>query len=390
MGRIILLISFFCYSSLALSAENIKVGMSTALTGPAAALGKDMRAGVESYFKFVNDNGGINGQQLELIVRDDGYEPERAALNMHELIDNDKVLAVIGNVGTPTAIVTVPIAEEKKTLLFGAFSGGGVLRANPVSRYVINYRPSYAEEIAEMIIGLLHAGVTPEEIAFFTQRDGYGNAVYQGATKALNSYGFKYVEKLTHGRYTRNTLNVEDAVATLLDAKITPKAVIMAGSYAPSAKFIKLLKKELPNIWFFNVSFVGSTSLKKALGKDAKNVIVTQVVPSLDSKLQIIKEYMLAASSVDVLMEPNEVSLEGFIVAKIFHQGLLNVVGEVNNESIIDGLESMSGVDIGLGLDIFYDRTEHQAIHNLWPIYLSSGESKSLSWKMLPSMIGRH
>ena len=241
MGRIILLISFFCYSLLALSAENIKVGMSTALTGPAAALGKDMRAGVESYFKFVNDNGGINGQQLELIVRDDGYEPERAALNMHELIDNDKVLAVIGNVGTPTAIVTVPIAEEKKTLLFGAFSGGGVLRANPVSRYVINYRPSYAEEIAEMIIGLLQAGIKPKEIAFFTQRDGYGNAAYQGATKALNSYGFKDVEELTHGRYTRNTLNVEDAIATLLDAKITPKAVIMAGSYAPSAKFIKLL-----------------------------------------------------------------------------------------------------------------------------------------------------
>lgn len=387
MTKIVLYLSFCCCCSLAWSVENIKIGMSTALTGPAAALGLDMRAGIESYFNQVNKNGGVNGQQLELIVRDDGYEPERAGSNMRYLIEQDKVVAVVGNVGTPTAIVTVPIAEEKKTLLFGAFSGGGVLRASPVSRYVINYRPSYAEETAEMIIGLLHAGIKPQEIAFFTQRDGYGDAAYQGAVDAFNAYGFINIEDLAHGRYTRNTLNVEDAVATLLDARITPKAVIMAGSYAPSAKFIKLLKEELPNIWFLNVSFVGSTSLNNTL-EDTTNVVVTQVVPSLDSKLQIINEYVLAMSDMDISLKPNEVSFEGFIVAKIFHQGLLNVIGEFNSESIIDGLESINGVDIGLGLDIFYDETEHQAIHTLWPTYLISGESKSLDWKMLSATDG--
>ncbi|NQY26843.1 MAG: ABC transporter substrate-binding protein [Piscirickettsiaceae bacterium] len=362
--------------------------MTTALTGPAAALGIDMRAGIESYFKYINDNGGVQGQQLELIVRDDGYEPEHAALNMRHLIEHDNVVAVIGNVGTPTAIVTVPIAEENKILLFGAFSGGDVLRASPTSRYVINYRPSYAEETTEMIIGLLQAGIVPTEIAFFTQRDGYGDAAYQGAVNALHTYGFNNTDTLIHGRYTRNTLNVEDAVATLLDADITPKAVIMAGSYAPSAKFITLLKKELPDIWFLNLSFVGSTSLKNTLAENTNKVIVTQVVPSLDANLTIIDEYISAMRELDDSRVPNEVSFEGFIVAKIFHRGLLNITGKIDSESIIDGLESIKGIDIGLGWDIFYDETEHQAIHNLWTSYLVLGEFKSLDWKMLSSTAG--
>ena len=385
MNRLFYLILLLVFSPVSLADDPIKIGMTTALTGPAAALGTDMRAGVERFFEVVNKQGGINGRQLELIVHDDGYEPQRAALNMRELIDDHQVLAVIGNVGTPTAIVTVPIAEEKKTLLFGAFSGGGVLRPTPISRYVINYRPSYAEETAEMIDGLMRAGIEPQQIAFFTQRDGYGDAAFRGAVNALNKQGFESTDLLTHGRYTRNTLNVEDAVAALLDAAITPKVVIMAGGYAASAKFIDLVQQELSDIWFLNVSFVGSYSLMQALNDDAHNVIVTQVVPNIYSSLPVVDEYLAALKQFDGSLQPNDVSLEGFIVAKIFYQGLLNIDGEINRESIIDGLEAINGQDIGLGLQIYYDQSDHQAIHNIWLTCLCGGNFNSFDWKMLNS-----
>ncbi len=364
---------------------SIKIGMSTALTGPAAALGTNMRAGVESYFNQVNKKGGINGRLLELIVRDDGYEPERAAVNMRRLIDDDKVLTVIGNVGTPTAIVTVPIAEEKQTLLFGAFSGGRVLRQDPVSRYVINYRPSYAEETAEMINGLLRSGIKPQQIAFFTQRDGYGDAAYLGAIEALHRHGFKETDSLAHGRYTRNTLNVEDAAATLLDAEITPKVIIMAGGYAPSAKFIELLQQDLPDVWFVNVSFVGSYALNSALANDVKNVVVTQVVPNLNSAPPIIDEYLKSLKKYDASLAANDVSLEGFIVAKIFFWSLKGIKGDINKESIIDGIEAVQELDIGLGLSIHYDELDHQAIHTLWPTCIKNGRLESFSWEQLSS-----
>ena len=91
--------------------------MSAALTGPASALGNGVKTGIESYFARVNAAGGVQGRSIELVALDDGYEPDRAAPNMETLIDHDNVVAVMGNVGTPTAIVTVPNA--KKTLLFG-------------------------------------------------------------------------------------------------------------------------------------------------------------------------------------------------------------------------------------------------------------------------------
>ena len=379
LGIILLLLS----SSAVMSADTIKLGMTAVLTGPSAALGNDIRTGVESYFQLINKQGGVQGRQLELVVYDDGYEPARAAKNMRKLIDEDNVLSVIGNVGTPTAIVTVPIAQEKKTLLFGAFSGGGVLREDPASRYIINYRPSYAEETTDMINGLFRAGVEFKKIAFFTQRDGYGDAAYQGAINALKSYGFKHSEDLVHGRYTRNTLNVEDAVAALLDAPITPKVVIMAGGYAPSAKFIKLVQQELPDIWFLNVSFVGSHSLQKELSTGINNVIVTQVVPDIASSLPIIDEFKLALNNFDPLVEPNSVSLEGFIIAKIFYRGLMKVPGEITKESIINGIESLDGIDIGIGLDIYYDEIEHQAVHKVWLTHLKSGVFKYFEWDML-------
>ncbi|MDB2705638.1 ABC transporter substrate-binding protein [Pseudomonadota bacterium] len=366
-----------------LSDANIKVGMSAALTGPSATLGNDLRVGIESYFKLVNDRGGVQNRLLEFIVRDDGYEPERAASNMRTLINNDGVLAVIGNIGTPTAIVTAPIAKSKKTLLFGALSGGDVLREKPASRYIINYRPSYAEEMTEIINGLLQVGFKPDDIAFFTQRDGFGDAVYHGAIDAFNQHGYTFLDSLIHGRYTRNTLNVEDAVVSILDAAIAPKIVIMGASYAPSAKFIKLLQSELPETWFINVSFVGSHSLNRVLGDISNQVVVTQVVPELSAQLPIIEEYTNALKKFDTNLIPNEVSLEGFIIAKIFHEGLVAVKGEINKESIIIGIESLKGLDLGIDVNISYDEVEHQAMHKVWLTRFENGIIKPFNWNIL-------
>jgi branched-chain amino acid transport system substrate-binding protein len=154
------------------SPAEIVLGMSTALTGNAGSLGKDMQRGILAGLERANRNGGVNGRKLRLITLDDGYEPTRTAPNMLQLIEKDNVLAIIGNVGTPTAIVAVPLANDQRILLFAAYSGAPILRYHPPDHYVINFRAGYAEETTEMIDALIDiAGLKPEEIAFFTQRD---------------------------------------------------------------------------------------------------------------------------------------------------------------------------------------------------------------------------
>ncbi|MEZ6097864.1 MAG: ABC transporter substrate-binding protein [Pirellulaceae bacterium] len=221
--------------------DEIVLGKSTALTGPAAELGTNMRIGVVAALDEANQDGGIDGRPLRLIALDDGYELSRTVPNMLSLINEHQVLAVVGNVGTPTAVAAIPIAHAKKTLYFGAFTGAGVLRKTPPDRYVINYRASYAEEVSAMVDALVnHAGLAPAEIAFFTQRDAYGDAGYTGGVQALRRHGLVDESVVAHGRYDRNTIAVENALADILAAPRLPRAVIMVGAYQPCGEFIRL------------------------------------------------------------------------------------------------------------------------------------------------------
>ncbi len=361
----------------------IRVGMTTPLSGPLQALGKNAKAGVEAYFYHINNNGGINGQKLRLIVEDDGYEPRLAAPNMRKLIEQDQVVAVIGNVGTPTSIVTVPISIEKGVPFIGAITGAPLLRKTPPNRYIFNYRASYFEEITNMIDGLLTVGIEPGEIALFTQRDGYGDAGYEGAVAALNNHGFMNTHSLAHGRYTRNSLNVEGALATILDAPVIPRAIIMAGGYAPSAKFIKLAKEDLPDCLFLNLSFVGGVALMKELGQQTDNVIVTQVVPDFKSDLPIVKDLRRDLEQYLPDIDPGFISLESYIVAKIFVEALRSIPEDINRESLVDSLHELSNLDIGLGLNISYSRQHHQAIHKVWPMIIKNNQFITVDWENL-------
>ncbi len=373
-----LLMSLLMMISIAVQSEEIKIGMSTALSGFNQALGQRVKLGVETYFQKINDAGGVNGHTLKLIAYDDGYEPDRTSLNMKKLIHKDKVLAVIGNVGTPTAIVSVPIANENQTLLLGAFTGADVLRNTPPDRYVINYRASYAEEAAAIVKGFLTAGIKPHEIAFFTQNDSYGDAGYQGGIKALQEAGYGEAKNLAHGRYTRHTEYIENALVTIVYAN--PKAVIMVGAYQACAKFIKMAKKFLPDTIYANVSFVGSIPLAQELETQGEGVIVTQVVPHFNSDLPAIIEFRHALAQYAPKNQPHFVSLEGYLVAKIFVAGLQQAGPEPNRESIIDALETLHHLDIGINIPISYSKTHHQASHQVWPTIIKQGQYRSFDW----------
>ncbi|HEV8551751.1 MAG TPA: ABC transporter substrate-binding protein [Polyangiaceae bacterium] len=359
----------------------LAIGMSTVLSGPAQGLGQGMRAGVEAYFSRVNRSGGIGGQKLELIALDDQYEPSRAGPNVRTLIDQNHVLAVVGNVGTPTAVVTVPIVNEKHVPLFGAFTGAGVLRKTPPDRYVFNVRASYADETAEMVRGLLEdRHLDPNDLAFFTQDDAYGDAGFAGATKALEAHGFRNAEKLPHGRYARNTLDVEDALARLLDPRVHPKAVIMVGTYKPCAKFIRLAKQNGFHPVFANVSFVGSAELLKELGPDAEGVVVTQVVPHWSTDLPILREYRESG------LEPNFVSLEGFLVGRAFSEVLKHVTAPPTPESFVEAAESGAEFDLGLGTKQTLSPERHGFSTAVWPTVIRHGQFRAFSdWKELES-----
>ena len=240
------------------------------------------------------------------------------------------------------------------------------------------------QETAEMVRGLVEqAGYKPEQIAFFTQRVAYGDAGYRGGIKALKSQGLKSASQIIHARYERNTAAVEHAVAEMLLARQSPRAVIMVGAYGPCAKFIKLAKKNGIDAVFLNVSFVGTESLIQSLGPVGEGVIVTQVVPHPLSNLPIVQAYRTAMQTHAPEQALNFGSLEGFISTAIFCQAINAIDAQVTRTNIIVALNQMGTFDVGLGSQLTLNRTQHQATSQVWPTIIRGHQAIPFAWEQL-------
>ena len=218
--------------------QEIRFGMAAPFSGSAKELGRQMKLGIDTAFNRVNETGGVEGRMLKLIAADDGYEPARTADAMKQLYEKDQVFGIIGNVGTPTAVVAVPYALERKLLFFGAFTGANVLRHDPPDRYVFNYRASYAEETDAVVRYLVKLRRIPiKQIAVFAQQDTYGDSGFAGVSKAVRALGVSDAT-IVRLNYKRNTVDVDDAINQLKLQKPPIKAVVMVATYRAAAKFI--------------------------------------------------------------------------------------------------------------------------------------------------------
>ncbi len=362
----------------------IKIGMTVPLTGELHSIGEGERIGVQIYFDKINANGGIGGKKLKLLALDDGYDPLKAASNVHQLIDQDNVFAFMGNMGSAPAVVTLPIINQKKIILFAPVTGNKIYRNVPPDHYIFNFRASLNQETEALVNGVLSIGIKPDEIAFFIQQDGFGQNVYQGALSALKSAGFSRPESLPFASFTRGTLNVEDALARIMQyAKGPLKAFILGGNYSTNAKFIKLAKKEYPNAIFLSVSGrIDPADFQK--GED-KNIVTVELVPNSNSNLPAIVEYREDLKKYGNNASPSATSLEGYLSAKLFVKALQKAAEEKNltTENMINILENMRNVDIGIGINIDFDKNNHQALRTVWPVLLKNEKFETLKWSDL-------
>jgi len=326
--------------------SEIRFGISAPFTGAAKELGQNMQRGIEAAFRAANANGGVHGRQLRLIAADDGYEPSRTAETMKQLFEKDQVFGVVGNVGTPTAVVALPYALQNKMLFFGAFTGASLLRNDPPDRYVFNYRASYAEETAAVVYYLVKIKrLKPTQIAVFAQQDSYGDAGFAGVAKAIRSLGGDD-NAILRLNYQRNTVDVDEAVARLEKNRIPIKAVIMVPTYRAAAAFIKQTRDRYPNMIYTSVSFVGSTALANELmllGKRyATGVIVTQVVPTLDGYSSLVLNYKSALAKYFPGEAPDYVSLEGYVAANVLIAALNRNGPQLDIERLVENFRKSS------------------------------------------------
>jgi ABC-type branched-subunit amino acid transport system substrate-binding protein len=339
------------------SADKILFGQAAVLEGPTSALGIGMRDGLTAAFVEANAKGGVKGRKLELMSRDDGYEPAKSIEATKALIDAG-VFALVGPVGTPTSMAAHPIAKEAGVPFIGPFTGVESLR-HPYQAHVVNVRASYFQE-TEMMVERLTKDRGFSRIAIFFQDDAFGRAGLEGTQRALQKRDMKLVAE---GTFERNTVAVKGALLEI--RKGDPQAVIMIGPYKPCAEFIKLCRTLKLDLVFVNISFVGSDALAGELGPAGAGVLVTQVVPfPFDTSLPLVAAYQKALEAAVPNVQPGFVSLEGYLVGRTVIAALDRIEGEPTRKGLLaklsagqydlDGFPLSYGPDKNQGSDAVY------------------------------------
>jgi branched-chain amino acid transport system substrate-binding protein len=340
--------------------SEITVGSVLALKGQAQGLGLLMKLGMEAAFREEK----VQGRSIVINAANDYYEPAQAVIETKRLID-EGIFVMIGNVGTPTAAVTLPILKDAGIPAVGFFTGAGILRPGSGGP-IVNYRASYVEETLAVINEALGAGVGIDEVCAYVQNDAFGMAGLAGVKAALESKrgspdAVRVLDNLLKmtgdnpdrnykgpvGVYTRNDTEARPGYYSIKaweKATGTPcRVVVTVGAYAPIAEFVRLSRKSGEKWVISTVSFTGADSLLDYLKQyhTMDRIIMTQVVPLLDSTRPIVVEakqrlgYGFAFGS-----------LEGFIVGKMFLHILRDIKGDISRESFMKQV-AVSKFDLG-------------------------------------------
>jgi len=425
------------------SDATLMIGESAPISGTNQALGTNMKLGIELAFDEQNAKGGIRGRMLSLDFRDDAYQPNLAETNARELTDAqvistmvpkcpsssasiagnapvsttalkrgpNAVLALLGNVGTPTMVRAAPIAVETGTVFFGAFTGATtVLRDTTCadcSKYIFNVRASYAQEARATMELFKKRGVADYRgVISFDQNDSYGQAGYDGLVQAYKDVVGNFpgsadpTNPIVRFRYTRNddtsvpsqAASAENYLANLLSSTsgTVDVGVMMTDTYGAGGDFIialrtwqyandsqqtSLNKATRLKLYFSNVSFVGPNALSDKLVAAGsvpnasipftQDVVVSQVVPNYQSdSSDVVVSYnkLIAANGT----APSFTSLEGYVAARVFIAGLLAHQGPFTPESLVSTFEALPDLSLGIGATSGFSPTSHQYSNSVW------------------------
>ncbi len=346
---------------------DILIGQTTALTGPVAAGVKEGINGAELVIDAVNAQGGINGEKIEVLRMDDGFDPKRAADNAKVLIEQKKVVALFMTRGTPHTQAILPLLEKSEVPLIGPSTGAMVLH-KPLQKYVFNVRSTYQRETEKAVEQLLTIGMT--RIAVVHADDSFGKDALAGA---MNEFKKEKAEPALVIAADRSKPDLSKIIPQLVSSKI--QGVIWAGSGTAVSDGIKALRAAGSAAQVITLSNNASSGFIAALGKASNGVIVSQVFPSARTIATPMVREALSLASAKGELEISPAVLEGFASAKVLVEALRRAGPKPTRAKILAALETIHSYDLG-GLEVSYSPQDHSGINFVDLSIISDGKFK--------------
>nr|WP_316640151.1 ABC transporter substrate-binding protein [uncultured Roseateles sp.] len=337
--------------SLGASAQ-IKIGQTAGFSGPVAAGVKETTDGAKLYIDAINASGGVNGQQLELISLDDGFDPKLAAENAKKLLAQD-VLALFLTRGTPHAQAILPLLAETRTPLVAPSTGAMILHS-PVNPWVFNVRASYQREAEKAVQYLSTIGA--RRIALVHVDDSFGADAVVGALKGFDAVKMRPQIVL---KYDRNKPDLAGLVEQIVRGD--SQAVLFIGSGSVVADGVALMRAAGSKAQVATLSNNAASGFVKSLKDNGRGVIVTQVFPyerSLASPLVRQAQELAKAKGLGDLTPAN---LEGFTAAKVLVEGIKRAGKNPTRVGLQRALDGLKSFDVG-GLEVSFSPTDHTGL----------------------------
>jgi branched-chain amino acid transport system substrate-binding protein len=319
------------------SPTEIVIGGTDPFSGPAsayAAIGK----GSAAYFQYVNDHGGVNGRKITYKNLDDGYNPQQTVQLTRQLVEDDKVFAIFGSLGTGPNTAIRPYLNQKGIpqlfIATGASKWGNEAAQYP---WTIGWEPDYESEAVIYARNILKEKPNAK-IGIIYQNDDFGTDYIHGLMRGLGSHGSMVVKQAS---YEVTDPDVSSQISALKASGADTLMIFATPKFAVQSMVATAQQGWKPQIYLSNVSIseaIMHAATKGGGGPDATNGIISSqfVKDPGDPKNANDPGYKLYKEIMDKYVPTGTLSDGNYLVGMAFAYTMVDVLEKAGKDPTRD------------------------------------------------------
>ncbi|MGC8545939.1 MAG: ABC transporter substrate-binding protein [Athalassotoga sp.] len=357
-------------SSFGVYPDKVVIGTFQALSGPYAIIGQGMLKGMKAYFNWINDQGGINGRKIDLLVYDDQLNPALTVTDVKRMVEQDHVFAVVGGLGTPGCLAVMGYLNDNGVPFVYQGSGAPQL-SNPPKEYVFPVQPNYDLE-GHLIARFLVQNEHKSKIAVMYMNNDIGQQELDGIQKQLADFNMKPYITIA---YNPSSADFSSDIIKLMSAN--PDSLVIAGLITDTIRIVTQIKQYGMNIPIVTIYPNADPAFIQLGGKAVEGVILTGWVPiptkdnpDFTAKFdQYLKIYQKSY--------PNEIpssyAAAGFIAAEVFSHALELAGPNPTRDGLVNALDTFDNWNGILSQDITFTPTDREGKTSMYFMKIENG-----------------
>jgi branched-chain amino acid transport system substrate-binding protein len=314
----------------------ILVGTIQDMSGPLASFGKQARFGMQLRIDELNEQGGVHGRKIKLLLEDSGYDPKKAVLGAQKLVNQDKIFIMAGHVGTAQNNAAMPIQFEKNVINFLPITAARDMY-EPFHRLKYSFAVTYYDQIRTALPKLVKEK-SAKRVCTIYQDDDFGLEVLRGAEAGLKTTGMELVEKTS---FKRGATDFSSQVAKMKASNC--EIVVLGTIIRETIGTIGESRKTGFNPTFLSANAAYTDLIPKLGGKAMDGMYSTMTVqhPYLDESSQPIR-FWANKYKTKFNEDPGTVSIYGYQIIDIFIRAAQKVGPNLTTDSFIKAMDTMS------------------------------------------------